>query len=145
MLLDYQDLYENVFEAIKNSDVPTKAPTFLNNNEKWSLIKTFLNEFTMFLVMLISADGQPSDEEIEFVTKIARVKLNKETVSYISRKENLFGEDGFVYTVPETLKVITNQAILRADLYLELYVRAGLNLIDLGRDKSKEKQTLIKF
>lgn len=38
----------------------------------------------MFMVMLISVDGQPTVEEMAFVTQLARTRLNKETVLHIA-------------------------------------------------------------
>ena len=143
MKIEYQELYEDIFTALKESDVKTEAPAFLNSSDEWELIKTFLNEFSMFMVMLISVDGQPTVEEMAFVTQLARTRLNKETVLHIAKEEDFFGTGDFISTVPETLKVIIDKSIIGADKYLELYIRAGRDLINLGQGKSKEKQSQV--
>ena len=143
MKIEYQELYEDIFTTLKESDVKTKAPAFLNSSDGWELIKTFLNEFSMFMVMLISVDGQPTVEEMAFVTQLARTRLNKETVLHIAKEEDFFGTGDFISTVPETLKVIINKDIIGADKYLELYIRAGRDLINLGQGKSKDKQSQV--
>lgn len=118
MTVEYQDLYEEPFNTLKESDVKTKAPAFLNPGEEWELIKTFLNEFSMFMVMLTSADGQPTVKEMAFVTQLARTRLNKETVLHIAKEEDFFGDGDFIRTVPETLKVIIDEDIIGVEKYL---------------------------
>ena len=140
MIIEYQDLYVEVTDALKNSNVTTGAPSFLNPGKNWELIRTFLNEFSMFMVMLIAADGQPSIEEMEFVTQLARTRLNKETVLQIAKDEDFFGGGDFISTVPVGLKAIIENDVVPVDKYLELYIRAGRDLIGLGKEKSSEKQ-----
>ena len=140
MKIEYQNLYDEVFKAMKESEVRTKAPSFLNSDNEWELIYTFRNEISMYLVMLIAAGGEPTQKEIQFVTRMAGTRLNKLKVETLAKTEDFFGEGSFIKTVPVALLEIIDKKIVPVDKYIELYVRAGRDLIDLEVNKDRGKQ-----